>query len=190
MAKSLNIKVITPTFRVSFPHIFKPQLNDASGKMEYSIAMLFDKSEDLSALKKAIMDVSRDKWPSGIPKGVLSPFKNGDDKEYDGYAGMIYATAKSKTPVSVLNNLKDEITDENEFYAGCYARASIQVYAWEHIKDNKVLRRGVSFSLNHLQKMRDGEPFGKRKGAAEDDFESFELAEDDFSNVEPNDFPF
>ena len=45
--------VITPEFRASYPKLFKAEVNQMSGKAEYSVVALFKKGEDLTALKKA-----------------------------------------------------------------------------------------------------------------------------------------
>jgi hypothetical protein len=61
------------------------------------------------------------------------------------------------------------IMEEGEFYAGCYARATISPYAYD-----KAGNRGVAFGLRNIQKIADGEPFsGKSK--PENDFDSLDV---------------
>lgn len=170
-------KVITPMFRVSFPHVFSPQKPMQDGaEAKYSITMLFDKSTDLKALKKAADIAGIEKWgadKSKWPKGIKTPFKDGDDKEdLMGYAGTTYVTARSKSMPGLINASKEDIIDESEFYAGCYARASMIAFAYE-TKVNK----GISFALLNIQKLKDGEKFSG-KMSAQDDFGDMEVKEE------------
>jgi hypothetical protein len=70
---------------------------------------------------------------------------------------------------------------ENEVYGGCYAKASVTAFAYEQ-KGNK----GVSFALNNVWKLRDGEPFGSYQ-SAESEFAGEELDADAFGAEEAED---
>ena len=59
---------------------------------------------------------------------------------------------------------RNDIYDESEVYSGCYARVSVNFYAF-----NSNGNRGIACGLNNLQKIRDGEPLGGR-ASAESDF--------------------
>lgn len=67
--------------------------------------------------------------------------------------------------------------DQDEVYSGCYARVSINFYAF-----NTNGNKGIACGLNNLQKVRDGEPLGGRSSAEndfDDDFaESFTYEDD------------
>ena len=60
------------------------------------------------------------------------------------------------------------ITDHAEVYSGCKVRATLSVFAYE-----KAGNRGVSFGLNNVQKLDDGERLDGRL-KAEDDFGAIE----------------
>jgi hypothetical protein len=165
-------KILTPEFRVSFPKVFKPEAGmNGEGPEYYSLVMLFPKTADLSALKAAHAAAIKEKWGDKKPANLRSPFRDGDEKELDGYEGTIYITVKSKDKPGLVNAAKEKIVDEAEFYAGCYARATLSCYAYE-----KNGNRGVSFGLQNIQKLRDGEPFGSKR-KAEDDFDAVEGAQ-------------
>lgn len=171
--------VITPEFRVSYPTLFKPKKNDLNNQMEYSVVALFKKGENLDKLKAAAQEACEKKWgkdKAKWPKTLRSPFRDQADraktneetgKEYlpDGYeAGAFYLNLKSTTRPGVVNQAVKEITEESgDFYAGCYAYASLSCYAYDQ-KGNK----GVAFGLQNIQKSRDGEPFGGRTKATDD----------------------
>ena len=57
------------------------------------------------------------------------------------------------------------ILDSTQLYSGVWARVSINAFAF-----NTQGNKGVSFGLNHVQKVRDGDYLGGRS-KAEDDFE-------------------
>ena len=60
------------------------------------------------------------------------------------------------------------ITDPDEVYCGCKVRATLSVFAYD-----KAGNRGISFGLNNVQKLGDGERLDGRL-RAEDDFEALE----------------
>lgn len=155
-------KVITPVFRVSFPNIFEPKGFEGQ-EPKYSIAMLFDESTDLSALKKAANEAAKKKWGDKIPKNMRSPFGDGNEKEFEGYQDHIVVNARTKNQPQVIDKNKQEILDPREFYAGCYARASIVAFAYDTAGN-----KGVAFALNNLQKMGEGEPLGNMARAVDE----------------------
>ena len=167
-------KCMTPEFRVSFPNVFKPRAFTEGQEAKYSIACLFSKNTDLKELKRAATNALIEKWgpKEKWPKNLDMPFRDGDDKpELDGYAGTIYINAKSKQrpglvgATKVNGELPSLTEDSGDFYAGCYARASLIAYAYE-----TGANKGVAFALQNIQKLRDGEAFSGKK-AAKDEFE-------------------
>jgi len=179
----MSEKIVTPNFVVSFPHVFKPTEND-DGKEYYDLVMVWDKSEDLSALKKLAKEAIEEKWGEKPPKGLISPFKEGNEKDlekYPMYKDTIYAAAKTNFQPGLVDQKRQPIIDEDDFYAGCVARASVTAYAWEYTKGKKVMKRGVSFNLNNVQKVEDGERIGGSRAAA-DDFEEIEVEEVNISD--------
>lgn len=177
--------VTTPKFRVSFPNVFKPRLNELSGKEEFSVVALFPKGADLSALKAAAQEVVIKKWgpdKAKWPKKLRLPFRdqaekaktNDDGKEVlpPGHeAGAIFLNLKSQQRPGVVDQNVQMIMDETQFYSGCWARASINAFTYDQ-KGNV----GVSFGLMHLQKVADGEPLGGRV-RVEDAFQPIANAE-------------
>lgn len=179
--------VKTPVFRASFPHVFKPHSGFAGQAPKYSLVMLFDKkTADIKELKKAAMNAAIEKWgpKEKWPKGVRFPFRDGDEKsDMQGYEGTIFVSASSKQKPQVINKNKELLTEEDgAFYAGCFAKATLLAYAYDTAGN-----KGVSFALQNVLKIGDGESFSGRK-AAEDDFsdEDFELKDgsDDASNYD------
>lgn len=160
-------KCITPEFRVSFPNVFEPKAFEGNDP-KYGIVMLFDKSQDLSKLKELMKKAVEEKWPDVAkrPKGLRNPIRDGDvDKAgVDGYQNKVFITASSKMKPALVDQNMQPIISAEDFYAGCYARASLTCYAYD-----KMGNKGVAFGLQNIQKMRDGEPFSGRS-KPEDDF--------------------
>jgi len=167
-------KVITPEFRVSFPNVFQPKSFEGQDP-KYSLVMLFDKKEDLAALKALAKKAVEDKWPdiTKRPKNLRNPFRDGDTErpDVDGYAGKLFISASSKMKPRVVDQSVQDIISDTDFYAGCYARASLTVFAYDTAGN-----RGVAFGLQNVQKLRDGEPFSGR-AKPEDEFEAVKVTE-------------
>lgn len=188
-------KCITHEFRVSFPAVLAPKGFEEQAP-KYSCVMLFDKKVDLSkapvnkegkpigiSMKAAALNAATEMWgpKEKWPKGLKLPFRDGDEKsDTPGYENTIYVTASSKHQPGLVNLLKQPITSETEFYAGCYARAELIAFAYD-----KAGNKGVSFSLQNIKKLKDGPKFSGRKDAAEA-FDEIEDTVEDGSNDEAN----
>lgn len=170
----------TPTFRVSWPNIFTAKRNDLSGKDEFSLVALFKKGENLKTLETEILAAANDKWGAGsIGKGTVGytftpvgkpafvirmPFKDqGTPNQKTGLIpagyepGALCCNLKSITRPGLVDQNLQDIIDASQFYAGCYARAYVNAYAYDQ-KGN----RGISLGLGAIQKVKDGEPLGNK----------------------------
>lgn len=173
--------VVTPKFRVSYPNVFKAKKNDLNGKDEFSLVALFPKGTDLSKLKAiahaAVVEkfgADQAKWP----KNLRSPFRLQDEREKDGVMpagyekGAYFMNLKSSQRPGLVDQNVQDIIDQSTFYAGCFAVASVNAYAYQQ-KGNA----GVSFGLGNIQKVSDGDPLGSRT-RPQDDFAPIEGAQD------------
>lgn len=174
-------KVITGKVRFSYAHVFRPSaVNDGEDK-KYSVSLIIPKSDKktvaaIEAAIEAAREQGKAKWGGKIPKKLYLPLRDGDvEKEEDeAYENAYFVNASSKTKPGLIDKFKREIEDEDEFYSGCWGRASINFYPFD-AKGN----RGVAAGLNNLMKLEDGEPLGGR-ASAESDFEDyFEDTEED-----------
>ena len=71
-----------------------------------------------------------------------------------------------------MDKVVKPILNRSEVYSGCYARVSLNFYAF-----NSNGNKGVACGLGNIQKIRDGEPLGGKANAV-DEFTSLE--DDDF----------
>ncbi len=171
--------VKTPKFRVSYPNVFTPS-SFPGQEPKYGITMLFPKDADLSALKALAKKAVEAKWPDPVQRAKITsnpnfknPFRDGDVEkaDTDGYAGCIFVRATSKMKPGLVDRNAQPIMSEEEFYAGCYARAAVTAYGF-----NTAGNIGVAFGLQHIQFIEHGEPFSGR-GKPEDYFEPLEGAD-------------
>jgi hypothetical protein len=164
-------RIVTPIFRVSYPHVFKPNtMNEDNPK--YSIVMLFPKNSDLTELKNAIRQAKIQKWgpKEDWPEKLESPVSDGDSPNYadkEGYKGhwVIKATSHPDQKPTVVDENVEPMTSQNPpdgFYAGCYARACIFARPWKWGK-----KEGIQFILDHVQKVKNGKPFSSKQAANE-----------------------
>jgi hypothetical protein len=189
-----STRVITPEGILSFPALFTPRAgpNESKEDAKYSASLVFAPGTDLSGLKKAVMAAlvkefeSAEKAAKIVREGsVRLPFRT--DVEEKGYEeGSTFVNARSKQRPGVVSNYKGTdgkpipITDEEQIYPGAIVRASLTAFYY-NVNGNK----GVSFALNNVQKLRDGERLdGRRK--AEDEFDATEDGVADLGDLEPS----
>lgn len=163
-------RLIIKDVRFSFAHVFHP--DELSGK--YSCRILIPKdhpqvNEIKGAIERAIAD-GADKL-RGRKLGWTDVLHDGDlEKGDETHSGNFYLNAKStrkpgvvKVNTSGLGGKTTEITDENEFYSGCYGHVSVGFFAFANSGN-----AGISVGLNNLLKTRDGDYLGGRVSAEAD----------------------
>ncbi len=192
MAKTVNpTKVVTgKETRLSYANVWEPKSING-GDSKYSVSVLIPKSDKttLMAINKAIdaaIDAGIGKFGGKKPnkKAIKLPLRDGDlERDDEAYAGHYFINANSKTAPQIVDSRVQPILDQNEVYSGCYARVSLNFYAF-----NTNGNKGIACGLGNIQKVRDGEPLGARSNAS-DDFDTLDDEEfDDF--LDTDDLPF
>lgn len=173
--KKRNI-IRTPIGRLSFPNLFEKRAYEGQ-EAKFSCVILFPPGTDLTELKAAVNEVARAKFPNGKPKKFRSPFRDAAEKDVDGYEdGWVFITCSSQIKPQIVGPKIKPITDPAVLYPGCWIRATVRPFAYD-TKGNQ----GVSFGLNNVQKIKDGEPLGSFS-KAEDDFDEVETVDDEDSD--------
>jgi|NOAtaT_6_FD_contig_31_2628685_length_1015_multi_4_in_0_out_0_2 hypothetical protein len=171
-------KVTTPKARLAFPALFEARgFNGQTPK--FSAVLIFDKeaqaTPEYAKMKEAAKTALKAKFGDKPPKNLRNPFRDASEKEdvagFDDGCVFITVSAKKQPKVvdrNKVNGAFPQITDEDKVYPGCYVRASLNAYGYDNNGN-----RGVSFGLNNVQFLDDGERLGSGGGAsrAEDDFE-------------------
>ena len=105
---------------------------------------------------------------------IKNPLKDGDEKYNEdpeknaAYQGMWFMSAGSIGKPGLVDHNNQAIISPNEFYAGCYARCTFNLYTYD-----MPMSKGIAVGLQNIQKLRDGEPLGSGKRTkAEDDFDA------------------
>lgn len=184
MTKTINnpTKVVTGEVRLSYANVWEPKsLN--GGREKYSVSLLIPKDDKstLEAIEKAIDAAIKEgagKFGGKIPpKAALKlPLRDGDvERDDEAYAGHYFVNANSINKPQIVDANVDPILDRSEVYSGCYARVSINFYAFNHSGN-----RGIACGLGNLQKTRDGESLGGNV-AASAEFDTWSGG-DDFLN--------
>ena len=172
----------TPRARLSFPSLFEKRQNDLGGEPRYEAQLIFDeaamKDPRFQKMKEGAARCASEKWGSKRPANMRSPFRDGSEKEFDGYGpGTSYITASSHSKPPALREDREEATKE-DLYPGCYVVAFVSPYAYD-----KKGNRGVAFGLDSIMKVADGEPLsggGMTVQSAKDAF-----ADEDASEPQP-----
>lgn len=180
MANVNKTKVITgKNTRLSYFHGWEPTSING-GPERYSVSVLIPKDDKETV--KAINDAVDAAIEEGIAKfggkkpnkaAIKLPLRDGDtEREDETYAGHWFINANSKTAPQIVDKAVKPILDRDEVYSGCYARVSLNFYAF-----NSNGNKGIACGLGNIQKIRDGESLGGRNSAT-----------DDFSTEEDDDF--
>ena len=172
-------KIKLQNVRLSFPSLFRKAVFSGD-ETKYEGTFLIDKegqADKIAEINKAIEALIKDKLKGAKLKAEKICLKNGDEIDYDGYAGhMSFKASNNKRPL-VLDRDRTPLTeDDNRPYSGCYVNAVVELWA----QDNQYGKR-INANLLGVQFFKDGEPFGDGVSASSDDFDSFDDEDgDDF----------
>ncbi len=176
-----STKVVTGKVRLSYAHVWDPvSINDS--KPKYSVSLIIPKGDKetvkkINAAVDAAIEEGIAKFGGKKPnKAALKlPLRDGDtERDDEVYKNAYFVNANSTTAPQIVDRAVNPILDREEVYSGCYARVSINFYAY-----NTNGNKGIACGLGNIQKIADGEPLGGRSNA-KDDFNS--LDDDDFLN--------
>jgi len=187
---STSTQAITPTGTASYPHVATPQAAlDNKGNPKYSLTVIFDeagvKTPAFAALQAAAVAAAEAAYPGKgaqmLKTGALkSPFRT--DCEAKNYKNCkVFINVRTEKKPGVVYGYADPATGkakiipddkiESEIYPGAQVKASVNAFAY-----NNAGNKGVSFALNNVQKVGEGERIDGRK-AAEDEFEAADLSQ-------------
>ena len=184
--ESVIVKFQKAPVRLSYPVLFEARsFKGPDGKLTkpaFSASFILDivkNAEDIKAVQAAIEKIKQSKWPG--KKLILKQccLHSGDEKpDTDGYgSGIMYVSARNeKRPGVVDRDLTPLTAEDGKPYAGCYVYGTIRLWA----QDND-WGKGVNASLRNVQFVRDGEPFGEKQAAPEEEFSA--LPDDDQSPI-------
>jgi hypothetical protein len=165
-----GVNLTTPLCRLAFPFVFTKTVN-LNGKEEYSVAMVFDKDADLSKLKGALLQAAKNEFGPDVDLKTLDlkRIRDGNTMGREEFKDKWVVRAKTGLgQPGVVDKQLNKIIDPSEIYSGVYAHVNITAKAYT------LPSKGVTFYLNHVQKVKDGEPFATRS-QPKDVFEELEI---------------
>ena len=154
--------------RLSYANVWEAKKDD-NGKMKYTCMLLIPKSdtETLLQFKEAIEEAYQEDIE--VLKGnnktapsigsIHTPLRDGDDERPDDpvFEGMMFVNTSSNYQPQMFDIEKDDITDREQVYSGCWCRARVSMYAY-----NTKGGKGIAVSLRALQKISDDERLDKK----------------------------
>ena len=196
MADKTQFKVVTNDFRGSFVNLVRARERDSEDgttRKEYDICVVLPKDtvfdnkapvkrrgkpfwQTLKAMEKKI---ASEEWGEGV--GFASKIKDGDDDkdgertlrpEWAGCMTLVVNNTRKPGIIRSDGSAVEELTDD-EIYSGRWYRVAMRPFTYApRNKQKKILRRGVSWSLDNVMLIpagdRDDSPFDGRTDASED----------------------
>ena len=167
-----STKVVTGKVRFSYVNVFEPTAMDDNATPKYNICIIIPKSDTatvnkinkaIEAAKQAGKAKLADK-NGKIPANIKIPLRDGDIDRADdpAFENSWFINANTLRKPSVVDRDLNPIMQREDFYSGCYGRASLNFYAFN------VQSKGIAAGLNNLQKLEDGEPLAGGSTADED----------------------
>lgn len=182
MAVKNPTRVVTGKVRLSYVHLFEPYSNQENQEPKYSVTILIPKTDTATlakidkAIKVAAEEGKTKAFGGRVPTNLKTTLHDGDEEadldRNPEYAGHMYMSISGKTRPGVVDTNLNAIIDPLQVYSGCYGKVSMGAFAF-----NTQGNKGVSFGLNNVQFLEDGEPLGGRT-RAEDDFSDDEDSSD------------
>lgn len=173
------MKIKLQNVRLSFPSIFrKAVFSGEETKFEATFLINKDTQADLVKELQAAIDekLKTDLKGAKLPSDKIC-LKDGDQIDYDGYAGHFSIKASNNKRPLVIDRDKTPLSeDDNRLYAGAYVHAIIELWA-----QNNAFGKRINANLLGVQFARDGEPFGDGVNVSVDDFDAFGDEADPFA---------
>jgi hypothetical protein len=174
-------KIVVGPVRLSYLHVWEPAAIEEGQDKKYSASLIIPKSDKATvkqindAIDAAKQQGKSSKFGGKIPANLKLPLRDGDGERPDdeAYAGCYFLNASAKTKPGIVDKNRAPILAQDEVYSGCYGYVSITFYPFD-----KAGNKGVAVGLNHIMKVKDGEPLGGRS-TAENDFAGIAIGSDD-----------
>jgi hypothetical protein len=153
--------MMTGIVRLAFVNALVAKPNP-SGALKYSATLLIEPNDPMIPLmKECIKEAAIEKWADKIPKGLRNPIRDGNEKDYAGFAGHLFVSCNSDNKPGVVDAAAKPINEESRIYSGCWARVDINFFGYQ-----KAGNIGVACGLNNIQVLGDDDAFTGRQDAS------------------------
>lgn len=171
-------KVSTPELvRFSYVNLVEPKMAPGATEAKFGMSVIIPK--DAKKTIKAIKDAITAAEAAGVEKfgskwkAKKLPLRDGDEEREDAaYADSYFLNANSKNRPGMVDRKVQPILDPTEIKSGDWGNVSLNFYPF-NVNGNA----GIAVGLNHVQKVKDGEPLGAVTSASED-FEEIDFDDD------------
>lgn len=169
-----STKVITGKVRFCYCNVFEPKAMNEGDEPKYSVCILIRKDDEktLGKIKEAI-EAAKEAYKAKlagrdgkVSANIKTPLRDGDVDRADdpAFENCYFINASSHRAPGIVDANREPIMTKDEFYSGCYGRASLNFYGY-----NVTGSKGIAAGLNNLQKLADG-PVLAGGSSAEADF--------------------
>lgn len=180
--ENVPTKVVFPC-RFSYAHVWEASSVSEGGDKKFSVSCIIQKSdkatiEKVNAAIKAAYEIGiTSKFNGKKPANWKNPLRDGDTDriEDEAYQNALFVNASCKTRPGVVSASRQPITEQEDFYSGCYGYVSVNFFPF-----NTNGNMGVAAGLNNVMKVKDGESLGGGRASAEADFAAVDMADAPF----------
>jgi hypothetical protein len=171
-------KIKLNNVRLSFPSLFQKATFEGK-ETKFEATLLLDKeqhAETITEIQAAIKVAIKEKLGGAKVGADKLCMKDGDDNDYEGYAGtMSLKAANAKRPLVIDRDKTPLAESDNRPYSGCYVNCIIELWA-----QNNAYGKRINANLLAVQFYKDGQPFGDAgANASVNDFDAFDDESDD-----------
>lgn len=168
--------------RLAFPSLWHASKGeDQEGDAKFSASLIMTPGSPAHKAAKAAVDaIVTERWGAkgaAVLKAInkdKNALRNGDEhldksgEPYMGFEGNFYVVAKNKTRPTVIDQLKNPLTEQDgKPYGGCYVNAHVEFKAGDIPKAGRV----IWAVLTGVQFLRDGDAFSGGRPADPGEFD-------------------
>lgn len=189
MADQKSATRVTVRAVLSYVSVFEPYIDPKTPteKGKYKALLLIDKTdkESVKKIQAAIKEVEAkmitEKYAGKAPKkAIKNTFIDADEeKEGEEYEGRYCINVSKHVKPVIVDRRRNPITDEAEIYSGVVANVAIEFYYYWREES-----KGITASLEAIQKVADGEPLGAARVRAEDVFDEIDEEDEDIDELD------
>lgn len=195
MSKEILLKGVRIAFAQGLFNATKFDPKDAGAKAKFRATFLVEPgSENDKLIREAVKEVAVDLWKekastvvksiSGNPQKFF--YQDGNNKDYDGFKGMMSLSASNATRPKIVDVDKKTplVESDGRPYSGCYVNVILDVAAMTKMGN------GIYAYLKGVMFAKDGDAFGGGAPLSEDAFQDLgdTGGETSGSNVVGDDF--